>query len=167
MRFSWSGRHVVGHDGGTIGQNSSLRVLPDERFAVAVLTNTNFAGTLLAGRVMRWLFGEVFGVETPPRLKPPEDAPAIDLAPYIGSYEKVGTLTTIEQRDGGLWVQYTGTGPLPDTQMPPQRMYPVAEGSFLQEQPIPGIFAPVSFHNFVDGRPSYYFASYRLSRRVT
>jgi CubicO group peptidase (beta-lactamase class C family) len=40
MRFQWRGRHVIGHDGGTIGQNSSLRIMPDERFAVAVLTNT-------------------------------------------------------------------------------------------------------------------------------
>jgi CubicO group peptidase (beta-lactamase class C family) len=166
MRFNWSGRHVVGHDGGTIGQNSSLRVLPDERFAVAVLTNTNFAGGLLAGRVMRWLFGEVADVETPARPKPPEDAPQFDLAPYAGTYEKVGTRTTFALRDGALWVQYTGTGPLPSTQMPEQRLFPVSETSFLQQEYVPGVFSPVSFHNFEDGRRAYFFSGYRLARRV-
>jgi CubicO group peptidase (beta-lactamase class C family) len=167
MRFSWSGRHIVGHDGGTIGQNSSLRVLPDERFAVAVLTNTNFAGGMLANRVMRWLFGQVVDVETPERLKPPETPPQFDLAPYAGVYEKVGTRTTITLRDGALWVRYTGTGPLPSTQMPEQRLFPVAPGSFLQQEYVPGIFSAVSFHNFEGEEPAYYFAGYRLARRVS
>jgi CubicO group peptidase (beta-lactamase class C family) len=167
MRFSWDGRHVVGHDGGTMGQNSSLRVLPDERFAVAVFTNTNFAGTLLANRVMRWLFGEIAGIEPPPWPKPPEDLPQFDLEPYAGVYEKVGTRTTITHRDGALWVRYRGTGPLPSTEMPEQRLLPVAPSSFLQQEFAPSVFSPVSFHSFDDGRPGYYFASYRLARRAT
>ena len=166
MRFNWDGHHVVGHDGGTMGQNSSLRVLPNERFAVAVLTNTNFAGTMLAGRIMRWLFGEVAGVETPPWPKPPDVSPQFDLEPYAGTYEKIGTRTTITLRDDALWVQYKGTGPLPSTDMPQQRLYPVAHGSFLQQEFAPSIFSPVSFHEFKDGRPAYFFASYRLTRRI-
>jgi hypothetical protein len=166
MRFQWGGRHVIGHDGGTIGQNSSLRILPDERFAVAVLTNTNFAGSLLASRIMKWLFGEVASVETPPWPKPPENPPQFDLEPYPGVYEKIGTRTTITHRDGALWVRYTGTGPLPSQQMPEQRLFPVSEESFLQQEYAPAVFGPVSFLRFEGGRPSYYFGGYRLSRRV-
>jgi hypothetical protein len=166
MRFDWGGRHVIGHDGGTIGQNSSLRILPEQGFAVAVLTNTTYAGALLGERVMRWLFGEVAGIETPARPQPPDDPPQIDLAPYAGVYEKVGTRTTISLRDGALWVKYVATGPLPSPDMPEQRLVPVSQGSFLQQELVPGIFSHVSFHNFEDGQPEYYYASYRLARRT-
>jgi CubicO group peptidase (beta-lactamase class C family) len=35
----WSGHKVFGHDGGTVGQYSFLRVLPEKNLAVALLTN--------------------------------------------------------------------------------------------------------------------------------
>ncbi len=67
--YTWSGRTVVGHDGGTIGQAAFLRVVPDSGAAVALLTNggdpfglyRDLCGELLA---------EVAGVELPPEPVP-------------------------------------------------------------------------------------------------
>jgi CubicO group peptidase (beta-lactamase class C family) len=166
MLFDWSGRRVIGHDGGTIGQQASLRILPDERFAVAVLTNTSPSGGTLAERLMSWLFKETFAIDVPRRPQPPEQAPDIDLAPYAGVYEKLGARTTLETRDGALYASVVNTGPLPSTEMPTGRLYPVDETLFLQATPFPGFFIPMTFSHFdAGGRPRYFFAS-RVSRRV-
>jgi hypothetical protein len=166
MLFDWDGRRVIGHDGGTIGQLSSLRVLPDERFAVAALTNTSPTGGLLTNRAMAWLFQEVCGVETPGRPKPPDDPPKLDLAPYAGTYEKVGMRTTIQQEDGALTVKYKGTGPLPEVEQPAMRLIPVDDRLFLQHEPNMNIYQPVVFSEFDGGRPRFVFTSSRISRRV-
>jgi CubicO group peptidase (beta-lactamase class C family) len=166
MLFDWDRRRVIGHDGGTIGQLSSLRVLPDERFAVAALTNTSPTGGLLTSRAMAWLFQEVGGVVTPSRPKPPDDPPKLDLAPYAGTYEKIGMRMTIQQEDGGLTVKYKGTGPLPEVEQPAMRLIPVDERLFLQHEPNMNIYQPVVFSEFDGGRPRFVFTSSRISRRV-
>jgi CubicO group peptidase (beta-lactamase class C family) len=167
MLFDWGGRRVIGHDGGTIGQQSSLRVLPEEKFGVALLTNS-MGGGLLAGRVMRWLFGQVLGIEMPPRPQPPETAPQIELGPYAGVYERLGFRITITEDDGKLMVQTVNTGPLAtaEDQLPPTPMYPVDESLFVQQVPISGIFQNVVFSDFDErGRPRFMFAG-RVARRV-
>jgi len=165
MLFDWGGRRVIGHDGGTIGQNSSLRILPDERFAVAVLTNS-LGGSLLASRVMRWLFGEVLGVAVPPRPQPPESPPDIDLTPYEGVYERTGFRTIVRVHDGALTAENVNTGPLADAavQFPPSPLHAVSETLFLQRDPT-GVFQPVVFSEFEQGRPRYMYAG-RVARRV-
>ena len=166
MLFDWDGRRVIGHDGGTIGQLSSLRVLPEARFAVAALTNTSPTGGLLTSRAMAWLFQEVLGVETPGRPKPPDESPKLDLSLYAGTYEKVGTRTVITHTDGGLTVKYESTGPLPSVDQPAMRLFPVDEKLFLQHEANMNIFQPVVFSEFENGRPRFLFASSRISRRV-
>ena len=116
MLFDWGGRRVIGHDGGTMGQMSFLRLLPDEGFAVALLTNSTPTGGMLGSRVMRWLFGQNLGIEMPPRPQPPEERPELDLAPYVGVYDRVSFRTEVTLRDGQLMVQYINTGPLAGTE---------------------------------------------------
>jgi CubicO group peptidase (beta-lactamase class C family) len=166
MLFDRGGRRIIGHDGGTIGQLSTLRVLPEERFAVAGLTNTNPTGGLLNGRAVAWLLNEVLGIETPPRPKPPDNLPSFDLAPYAGMYEKIGTRTKIALTRGGLTIEFQPTGPLPDIQRPPMRLHPVDAGLFLMHEPNMNIFQPVIFSSFESGRPRYCFTSHRISKRI-
>jgi hypothetical protein len=165
MLFDWGGRRVIGHDGGTVGQNSSLRILPEEDFAVAVLTNTSPTGGVMAARIMRWLFG-LYKIEVPRRPEPPETAPDIDLTPYVGTYEKVEMRSQITLVDGQLWLEFTGTGPLAaiDPGQPPMRLHPVSETLMLQEA-APNFFSPMTFSHFEAGKPRYFFAS-RVYRRV-
>lgn len=102
MRSTWDGRELIGHDGGTIGQTSFLRILPDARLAVALFTNGGDIGPLYQD-----LFGEIFrelaGVEMPYRLVPP--APPrreIDVARYVGTYERASERLEVFEQDGGL-----------------------------------------------------------------
>src|SRR5215470_13419766 len=87
--FDWAGGPVIGHDGGTIGQSSMLRIVPDRDVAVALVTNGgNPFGPYLEifSRVLR----ELAGVEMPPLPTPPPEAeraaggPALDR--YLGTY---------------------------------------------------------------------------------
>jgi CubicO group peptidase (beta-lactamase class C family) len=169
MLFDWGGRRVIGHGGGTIGQLSDLRVLPDERFAVAVLTNTSPTGTLLSERIMRWLFGEALGIEMPPRLRPPEEPAKLDLAPYTGAYERTSLRVDVTERDGRLYAKYTNTGALSaldqQAEMPPLPLIPVDASSFVQDGPVPGVFTSVTFSQFESGKPRYFTAG-RVARRV-
>ncbi len=166
MLFDWGGRRVIGHDGGTIGQMSSLRILPDEHFAVAVLTNTTPSGALLTSRILRWLFGEA-GIELPERPKPPETPPDIDVRPYAGVYERLGLRTELTVDDAGrLNARYISTGALSDlaAALPPEPLFPLTESVFLGRQPYTGAFVPITFSDFKDGRPAYLHAT-RVSRR--
>jgi CubicO group peptidase (beta-lactamase class C family) len=165
MLFDWGGRRIIGHDGGTIGQASSLRILPAERFAVAVLTNSP-GGGLLANRVMRWLFGQAAGIEPPPRAQPPDALATFDLAPYAGVYERHGFRTTVALADGALTAHTVNTSPLSpnEVQFPPSPLIPVEPGVFLQRDPT-GLFSPVTFSGFRDAKPAY-LAMSRVARRV-
>jgi CubicO group peptidase (beta-lactamase class C family) len=167
MLFDWGGRRVIGHDGGTIGQASSMRILPEERFAVSVLTNASPSGTMLASRVMRWLFGQVMGIEMPARPQPPEPAIDLDLAPYVGTYERLGFRFEIAEHDGRLQMLTVNTGPLAslDPRMLASELVPVEPGLFLDRNPWVGAYQPVVFSGMEDGRMRYMQAT-RVARRV-
>jgi CubicO group peptidase (beta-lactamase class C family) len=54
--FEWDGRPLYGHDGSTVGQRAYLRVAPDARLAVCLLTNGGESGAAfkaLCGEVMQ------------------------------------------------------------------------------------------------------------------
>ncbi len=167
MLFDWDGRRVIGHDGGTIGQLSSLRVWPEQRAAIAILTNTSPTGRLLSDRVHRWLFGEL-GIELPARLKPPEQPAEVDLSLYTGTYERVSARIEVSERDGQLYSQYKNTGALADVnqELPPQLLTPADASSFVGSAVIPGVFEPVRFSGFEDGRPRNLLLGGRVARRV-
>jgi len=167
MLFDWGGRRVIGHDGGTIGQMSSLRILPEEGFGVALLTNSTPTGGLLASRVMRWLFGQTLEIAMPERPRPPEARVEIDLAPYAGVYERVSARIEVSESEGRLFARATNTGALANLQppLPPLELHAVDASLFLQHEPYTGTYQPVTFSQFEDGRPRYLFAG-RVARRV-
>jgi CubicO group peptidase (beta-lactamase class C family) len=167
MLFDWGGRRVIGHDGGTIGQASSMRILPDERFAVAVLTNS-VSGPLLTHRVMRWLFDEVMGVTMPERARPPDQPPAFDLAPYAGIYERRGVRHEVTPSDAALAMKTVNTAPIDDEvgQFPPAPLIPVDESMFLFRSPL-GTWDPVVFSGFAGGHPRYIYSGGRVARRMS
>jgi CubicO group peptidase (beta-lactamase class C family) len=104
------GRPVLGHDGGTLGQNAFLRVLPGETPVVlALLTN---------GGDMRELYQDLFDAvlegraQMPPRLEPPASPLSVDPAPYAGTYSREGMTYVVEPRDDELVLVARPTGPL-------------------------------------------------------
>ena len=81
------GVREVSHGGGTFGHISVLLLVPERRFAVAVLTNA-FAGGLITKKVSNVALAAYLGVEVPdPK---PMDISAGELAAYAGHYSRPG-----------------------------------------------------------------------------
>lgn len=93
---NWHGHRVVGHDGGTIGQYSFLRVSPTRRMAFALLTNGGNAG-LLYQELVDALFGARIG-RREPRVAEPNPTLRPDPARYVGRYENIGQVYVVKER---------------------------------------------------------------------
>jgi hypothetical protein len=93
------GHKVIGHDGGTIGQYSFLRVSPQKRFAVALLTNGGDAMSLYKD------MSSIFSAEirrSEPELPPADAALRIEPSRYVGRYENIQSVLSIDEHRGGL-----------------------------------------------------------------
>lgn len=154
--YTWSGRTVVGHDGGTIGQAAFLRVVPDSGTAVALLTNggdpfglyRDLCGELLA---------ETAGVAMPPEPVPLESPPAVDAADYLGRYGREGAVLEVVERDGNLVAIQTVTGlgseMAPEPVEMPLAAFDAEREVFLAQHPaLKGAWLPVRFTTLADGR---------------
>ena len=78
-RFEWSGVAAVGHDGGTIGQLAFLRVVPERRFAYALLTNS-YQAALVHRDLLRETVADRLGLEVPDVQTAPEPPVAVEAA---------------------------------------------------------------------------------------
>jgi CubicO group peptidase (beta-lactamase class C family) len=118
--FDFDGTRVFGHDGGTIGQNAFLRVLPEHRLAIALLTNGG--GTIEVYRaVFEHLLAELAGVTLPAMPTPPAEPVPVDVARFLGTYScEVADITVRQDEDGKLWLDqvakgiFTELGPTPE-----------------------------------------------------
>ncbi|MBX7213971.1 MAG: beta-lactamase family protein [Thermoflexales bacterium] len=113
------GRAIVGHGGATNGFIAEWALLPDEGFAIAVLTNAN-RGRELTGELVNLALKERFGLEKPPAahiaLSPGQ------LAGYVGRYDaQLQALDLSVDGAGRLALQVTPHGrfPFPDSPPPP------------------------------------------------
>jgi CubicO group peptidase (beta-lactamase class C family) len=154
--YTWSGRTVVGHDGGTIGQAAFLRVVPDSKTAVALLANggdpyglfRDLCGELLA---------ETAGVRLPPPPVPSESPPAVEATSYVGRYDRAGASIEVVARDGSLVAIQTVTGL--GSEMAPEPVelslvpFEAEREVFLTQYPaLKGAWLPVRFTTLADGR---------------
>jgi CubicO group peptidase (beta-lactamase class C family) len=70
MLYDWNGTAAFGHDGGTIGQATVWRVVPDHRLVVAMNANHD-ANAAFFYEVLDAIVPELTGVRVPPRPTPP------------------------------------------------------------------------------------------------
>ncbi len=121
----WGGRVIIGHDGDTVGQSAYLRIDPEARVAVCLLTNAAESKSLFR-ELFNEVFGSLVGVEMPaipgPATRVP-GAPAAtgvhpsggagsDLERHAGRYERTSRRFAVSVRDGQLHVVLTITGNL-------------------------------------------------------
>jgi CubicO group peptidase (beta-lactamase class C family) len=156
VRYGWSGHRLVGHDGGTIGQFSYLRLLPEAGLAVVLLTN--------GGNTQEFyedLFDEIFadlaGVTMPPPLAPPAKPPVVDLERHVGHYERAGQHVQVLVRDGGALLRITTIGPLAEllgTQEREMILMPLDDSGdlFAARQPSARTWIRVTFYELANGR---------------
>ena len=162
----WDGERVIGHGGSTIGQNSFLQSLPERRFAVCLLTNSDMGGALWRP-LAEYLFDEFAGVRLPPAPKPPSVAPKVDLGNYAGHYERYGAAIDVKVVDRQLEMTMTPTGSLAAMGNPPitVTLTPLDAEVFFASMPRGETV--VGFTNFDrDGRPAYVLSGGRATRRA-
>ncbi len=142
-RFDWDGGPVWGWDGVINGERSVLRLVPDRRAAVALLTNGS------TGRAMyRSLFGDLmaslFGINVPPLDLDPSPGAAGDLARFNGVYA---------WPDRRMEVEASGSGLLISDQNGQRQALPLNERVFLMDAKDPDE-PTVTFGAYDDaGRP--------------
>ena len=122
MGLTWhlgkeGGLAVAEHGGGTNGQISQLRLVPDKRFAIAVVTNSGRGGTLNT-RAVRAAMDAYLGIAIP---RPARMVVASDaLAEYAGTYRRQYADVTVTVDGDALKLQVTPKMPGLDGRMPPQ-----------------------------------------------
>lgn len=153
MLFDWDGRRVLGHDGGTFGQNAFLRMVPDAGMAMALLTNGGHAQDLYQD-LFRELLAELCDLHVPQPLSPPDEPAAVDLARYAGVYERAANRVELTEIDGELAARIMLTGPLADLTNDPAIeavLVPVREDVFVTRLDGARTWTPAVFFTLPDG----------------
>jgi CubicO group peptidase (beta-lactamase class C family) len=99
----WDGRHIIGHDGSTVGQTAFLRIDPQARVAACLLTNSPETQALY-----QQLFAETFsacaGITVPAAPEPATGPGDLDLQRHAGRYERTSWRYDVGLRNGRLHV---------------------------------------------------------------
>lgn len=98
--YDQDGRSVYGHDGSTLGQYGFLKVVPDAKLAVCLLTNGGRADAL-AHDLFRDVLREGADLSEPDPPEPPARPPSLDPAEYLGRYERASVRIDVRAGDGG------------------------------------------------------------------
>jgi CubicO group peptidase (beta-lactamase class C family) len=109
-----NGTRTVSHGGGTVGQSTSLLMVPEQQFALAVFTNSG-GGDAAIGDARRWALQEYLGLE---EKKPePIESSEEDLAQYVGLYTRPFADIELGMIGGRLIavMRYKGSFPTEDT----------------------------------------------------
>jgi len=167
MLLDWSGERVIGHDGGTVGQNSFLRIVPERKLAVALLTNGGNNAALYR-HVYNAVLGELAGIQLPALLEP--TGVAIDSQRYVGTYERLAARLVVEERDGDLQLTITDRRPFvpgADQTTSTVSLEPV-DASIFQYRAANSRFKNyASFEKFADdGRAAYLHLGGRTAPRI-
>lgn len=84
-RYDWEGGPVWGWDGMIAGERSVLRLVPQQRAAAVLLTNSG-AGRALYRSLFKDLMRSAFGIGMPPLRYGPAPAAPADMARFAGIY---------------------------------------------------------------------------------
>jgi CubicO group peptidase (beta-lactamase class C family) len=126
--FDWGGGELVGHDGETYGQISSLRLLPADDLAFVVLTNAIPDGDEITRALGEAVLRE-WGIAQPVIAVPA--AGPLDPAPYLGRYRNLDAIFDVTAADPGLEVRTRtiAEGLEDNTQV--TRLIPLGDGAFV------------------------------------
>jgi len=110
-----AGTRLHSHGGGTNGQISLLLMVPERRFAVAVMTNADHGGRLTDG-VSGWTLKQYLDIERPDTT--PMESSEEDLTPYAGRYVRSFSEIELGMLGGRLVGQMTPKGGFPTEEAP-------------------------------------------------
>ncbi|MDR2323110.1 MAG: beta-lactamase family protein [Microbacterium sp.] len=165
--FARGGHTIPGHDGNTIGQSASLRVLPEQGLAVAALANGGDPHPVFAALVDAVL-EEVAGIAAEPLPSPTGPAPA-HADRFVGRYRSSTALTTITRTaEGRVWLDRVPHGVVADLGDLPYRTELVGwHGDvLLPVEAEGGVRQPVAFLGDDGGGGALFLHTGRADRRV-
>lgn len=101
------GRTIVWHGGGTTGQKATLQMVPDARFVVCCLTNSDRGGDLHRA-VVNWALEAHLGIADaePRQIEPARET----LGRLAGRYERINLRLLVMEDGGGLRVRLQRVG---------------------------------------------------------
>jgi len=153
------GHKIIRHGGGTNGQAAELKMVPADKFAVAVLANSD-TGPGLCGEVSKAALKHYLGIALPEAV--PLDLPKERLIPYVGRYAAAAITCEISSREGGLVLLVTYTyqsGPDKRDALPPQSLPPLRIALYDEDKIVvlddPMKDARGEFLRDVEGRITY------------
>jgi hypothetical protein len=157
---------VFGHNGGTMGQASFLRVVPERRVVVALLTNGGNP-TGLFREVVGGALAQYAGV-TLPELPDANPAARVDESAVLGRYARYAATLEIAREPGLVLKQHWLNPPSPGTpDPPPLPLEPFDAETFIGRAPANGEKVAVRFlAPDALGRPRYVRLEGRVHRRI-
>jgi hypothetical protein len=120
LRDTTTGR-IIRHGGATKGQQATLQILPDRRFAISVLTNSE-RGSELYQPLVRLALRLYLGVDE--RDPQPIAASPAQLEPYAGRYTAALDDVTLALRGDDLVMEVSPKGGFPTPDTPPSATPP-------------------------------------------
>ena len=167
IRFTWDGHELYGHDGNTMGQAAFLRIYPEAKIAVGLVTNDSSAHELYL-RLYDEIFQELCGIGVPGMLELPDDPPTLDISEWVGTYERSGArLEIIDQPEGPLFrtTQLGELAELEDNPVEEYRMIPVREGLYGVYMADMHVNVPVWLYRIPSGEQFVHFGG-RATRKT-
>jgi CubicO group peptidase (beta-lactamase class C family) len=166
--YDWSGRRVFGHDGATISQLAFLRIDPEARLAVCLLTNSANAPALFES-VVSEVFEHHVGVRVPPAPQPVEGVTPDDR--HLGRYERAGIAIDVARQGEKMTLTYRATGDRVAFAEDPVHEYELrpagTDGDQFVVRDEPGQpWVPATFATLADGTP-YLFTSGLVTPRIS
>ncbi|WP_020673025.1 serine hydrolase domain-containing protein [Amycolatopsis nigrescens] len=166
--YDWDGIPGFGHDGAAVGQYAYLRVVPGAGVAVALTTNGGGARQLYAA-LFRELLAELAGVRMPDPFEPAARPPAVDIAPFVGTYRREGVVITVTEQDGRPHLVYEFVDGMKDLSPPIEAdLVPISETVFAGTGAGPAFsegWMPVVFAGLRDGN-DYCYIGMRAAPKV-
>jgi CubicO group peptidase (beta-lactamase class C family) len=161
------GGRVIGHNGGTIGQTAFFRIVPEQKLALAVLTNGGNANNVwreVYARVLR----DLAGLVAPPALAPDPAASTPDTSRFVGRYAGAAEENVVRvDADGRVFIDFIPKGISVELGEHEEtlEMLPYSDNALITAQPYFGSYFTVAFLGEDEGRAAYIYGS-RIARRV-
>jgi CubicO group peptidase (beta-lactamase class C family) len=144
MLFDWNGVPVVGHDGGTPGQTTTWRIVPDRDAVVAINVNGGAAGAFIDD-VLTAVLESVAGVQVPPRVTPPATPGPFE--PYSGRFSTPLATFEVTPAGDGLDITQIPKGFAAEVDDSPKTLHflPLGDDRFVGVELEDGVYPQIAF----------------------
>ena len=144
MGITWFIRKVgdvpfYAHGGATNGQQAYFFFIPDEDFALAILTNSDDGG-IITSRITDYALELYFNAK--PKLPKPVQKPADELKEYAGRYQIGTECFDLKVKGKHLIYHHIPLGGFPRPDTPPGPAMPSMRFSFYEEDKVIGLDEP-------------------------